>query len=496
MKASIRTSLRAQMLANILGAIVIIACSSAYILFSAIRIQDVVNRSFERQRYVKEINGLLGEFQQAFLDYITTKSSNALSDILVLSQRIRGMIPQYDAAPTDPVKLQEMELFSLVEGYLNLADRAIDEKRAMDVAGYTGHFAEMEDLSGFIIDEIEIMSSERFSAQLTEYESFINASRNVHLWNLLFIIFISIFSLMLVLRAVGRINRPMVSLSSAAKEISAGNFDVADVGMSSLHEIDQVVEAFNGMKRDIHTYIGELEWQRNVEKEYLRERVRNMKMEQQIRRMELYTMQAQMNPHFLFNTLNTGVQLANVEGAERTAEFMDQLSRLFRHNLREKNVVVPLRHEIEGLESYFYILRVRFSRTLDLALDCPPEILDRHSVPASLLQPLVENCVVHAFTGREGRNSILVRVFEEPGILCLSVSDNGVGIPPDRAEELLREANPEGFSGKVTGLQNVIQRLRFFFPEARDVISISGRDGGGTEILIRIETGKELCIAY
>ncbi len=496
MRRNFLNSIRVQMLINIIGVLLILVGSAAYILFSTIRMQAVIENSFEKQRSLKAIQSDLEDFQQPLLEYLSSRSSKALAELLIRSQKIHGKLPRYEAIPADRIGLEEKEAYSLVSSYLDLADKAIEEKRGMDVARYTSLYGEMQDLLLCINAEIDTISNARLAAQIAEYARFIDASRGIQLWNLLFIIFISLFSFFLIINAVDRINDPMVKLSSMASEISGGNFDVADIGTTRLFEVDQVVVAFNLMKKDIRTYIDELRWQRNVEKEYLNERVRNMRMEEMIRRMELYTLQAQMNPHFLFNTLNTGIQLAIVEGAERTGEYMENLTKLFRHNLREKNVVVPLRHEIEGLESYFYILGVRFPKNLDLVLDCPQEILDLHRVPASILQPLVENCIVHAFKGREGRNSIVVRVYVEAGRLCLSVADNGCGMGADTVVALLHRSASNEPHEKVMGLENVIQRLYFFFPDDPDVIAINSRVDEGTEILVRIDTGKELCIPY
>ncbi len=496
MKRNMYNSFRVQMLINILGVLLLLVFSTAYILFSTIRMQEIVNASFEQQRYLKEIQKQLDDFQVPFLEFLSSKSSDALSQLLILSQRIHTMLPENSLVIPDAASLQEQEVYSLVASYLDLSDIVIDEKRGMDIARYTSLYEEMQVLLDYIDIQIEKVSGSRLSAQLGEYELFITNSRNIQFWNLLFIIFISLFSLIMLLYTVEKINKPMVNLSLMATEISAGNFEVDDIGMTSLYEIDHVVDAFNRMKKDIHTYIEELKWQRNVEQEYLQERVRNMKMEQMLRRMELYTLQAQMNPHFLFNTLNTGIQLAIVEGAERTGEYMEHLSKLFRHNMREKNVVVPLRHEIEGLESFFYILRVRFPKNLDLVLDFPADILDAFTVPASILQPLVENCIVHAFKGKEERNSIIVRIYQEGRFLFLSVSDNGVGMSKARIQSLLQPVSVDESGSKVMGLENVIQRLYFFFPEDSEVVSIRSVEGKGTEVLIRIDTGKKICIPF
>lgn len=494
MKHSMYSSFRVQMLISILGVLLILFFSAAYILFSTIRLQEVVDNSFSQQRHLKDIQARLDELQRPFLDYLATKSSNALSEMLVLSQRIRQLIPDYEWVPVDHVSLLEKEVYQVIGSYLELGDMVIEEKRGMDIARYTSLYNEMQVQLEYINTQIETISSTRFAEQLTDYEHFIDTSGRIQFWNLLFILFIALFSLLMLIHSVEKINRPMVNLSNMAESISAGNFEIEDIGMTRLYEIDRVVSAFNRMKRDIHTYIEEIKWQRNVEQEYMQERVRNMKMEHMLRKMELYTLQAQMNPHFLFNTLNTGIQLAIVEGAERTGAYMEHLAKLFRHNIREKNVIVPLRHEIEGLESYFYILGVRFPRNLDLVLDCPEDILDVYEVPASVLQPLVENCIVHAFRDREGINSIVVRVYCSDGRLCLSVSDNGSGMDEETIASLMLSSRHHDSGDKVMGLENVIQRLHFFFPDDPDIISIISEPGKGTEIVIKIDTGKDLCI--
>jgi sensor histidine kinase YesM len=188
------------------------------------------------------------------------------------------------------------------------------------------------------------------------------------------------------------------------------------------------------------------------------------------------------------------MQLAIVEGADRTGEYMEFLSLLLRHNVRNKDSIVPLRHEIEGMNYYFYILRVRFPKNLDLVLDYAEELLDSCQVPVSILQPLVENCVVHAFKDKEGLWSIIVRARKEGTRLILSVSDNGVGMPAEAAAKLLHPLPIDESSSHIMGLENVIQRLYFFYPDDPRVVRIESEVGKGTSIVISIDTERAPCI--
>jgi len=496
MKKNLGNSFRIQMLLGVFGVFILLVLSTAYILFTTIKLQSLADNSFQRERSIKAIRDSLVAYQEPLLEYLSTRSSNALGRLLIDSQKLRSQIPRDVPLTRIQSDLREREVYALILSYLDLADGVIEEKRGRNIAGYTRAYEELTDLLSYINREIETIGTERFRNQLDAYGEFIKNSRNIQLWNLLFIVFTSLFAILLLIRSVEKMTGPMIRLSSMATQLSDGNFGIEDIGMSSVYEIDHVVEAFNRMKHDIRTYIEELHRQENLKQEYMQEKVRNLKMEQLVRRMEIYTLQAQMNPHFLFNTLNTGMQLAIVEEADRTGEYMDYLSRLFRHNIRNKDVIVPLRHEIEGMHYYFYILKVRFPKNLDLVLDYDEELLDTCRVPVSILQPLVENCVVHAFQDTPGPNSIIVRVRKERNLLSLSVTDNGNGIPAETIASLLHPLPIDESSSRIMGLENVIQRLYFFYPEDPEIIRIGSKESRGTTITICIDTEREPCTAF
>ncbi|GHU81469.1 hypothetical protein FACS189468_4170 [Spirochaetia bacterium] len=474
----------------------ILILSTAYILFCAKKLQDFSESGFEQERYIKSIQEDLAAYQEPLMEYLSARSSNALAEILISTQVLRGKLPSYQSITGSRIELKERELYYLIFSYLNLADQAMEEKRGRNVSAYTRSYDEMAGLLEYINREIDAISTERFRSQLDTYGLFLSDSGTIQLWNFFFIIFISIFAVLTLFQSISRITNPLVRLSQMTTVLSAGNFDIEDMETSSIQEMDQVVEAFNNMKNEIRRYIEEIRWQENIKQEYMQERLRNMKMEGLVRHMEIYALQAQMNPHFLFNTLNTGMQLAIVEGADRTGEYMEYMAKLFRHIIRNKDIIVPLRHEIEGLNYYFYILKVRFPKNLDLVLDYDEALLDQYKVPVSILQPLVENSVIHAFKEMAGPGLINVRAEKDGPWLLLSVSDNGGGMEPETAEKLLHpQSIDESSVSRVMGLENVIQRLYFFYPGDPSVVSIkTGREGTG--ITIRIDTGREPCIAF
>jgi sensor histidine kinase YesM len=497
------------MICSIFGVFGILVLSTGYILFSARNLQNISDRIFERERFIKTLQEDLSAYQEPLLEYLSTRSSNALSRILVNSQILRGKLPAYFPVSANKAELRERELYRLIYAYLILADEAMEEKRGRYIAAYTAIYDEMEGLLASINREIEAISTGYFRGQLDAYGVFMADFGTIQFWNLLFIICVSVFAIFLLLLSVERITTPLVCLSGMAAELSAGHLDIDDLKTTSVREMDQVVEAFNRMKHDIRNFVEEIRWRENIKQEYMRERLRNLKMEGLVRRMEIYTLQAQMNPHFLFNTLNTGMQLAIMEEADRTGEYIEYMAQLFRHNIRNREIIVPLRHEIEGLNYYFNILKIRFPKSLDLALDYDETLLDQVMVPVALLQPLVENCVVHAFKngpalasggpefqGAE-KSRIIVRVEKSGERLVLSVRDNGCGMPQETVKRLLHpQSLDESSLSRVMGLENVIQRLYFFYPGDGEVAGIETEPGKGTAIFIRIDTGRQPCIEF
>lgn len=496
-------SLQSQLFLYVFVSLIIIVISMSYLLYTSMQLQRIVTEQFETERFFQRLQREIVEIQEPFLNYLSSRSSAALAALLIEEQTLRGMIPESFPSSTDPVELKKRETFFLLNSYLDLIEHAIEQKRGRAISEYTKLYETMETMRNYISTQIDEISLHGFRVQLTEYERIIEISRQLQFWNLLVIIFAFIWALSWMMLSLNKVTGPMHQLSEMARELAVGNFDVEDIHFDTIGELSRVVEAFNHMKHDMRQYISELQRQKTIEQEYLNEKLRNLNMEQLLKRMELYTLQAQMNPHFLFNTLNTGVQLAIVEDADKTAEYMENLADFFRHNLRERKLFVPLEYEIEGLRSYFYILNIRFPHTLNISLDleedmenCLDEAGNRQClIPAMILQPLVENSVVHAFKGISHKGSIVVRAWQENDCICFSVKDNGVGMSQEMVDSLLKHtARNSEYGSKVMGLENVIQRLYFFYPDNEHVIDIITAPGAGTEVRITIDKREEPCI--
>lgn len=494
---AVGNSLRSQLIYSAAIGLAMVIASTMYILFATLRLQQIVNDQFQTERSFQALQEEVVAIRTPLLNYLSSRSSQALSDLLAEEQVLRSMLPETTVIRNDPASLARREIYSMLEAYLDLIERAIDLKRARAIEEYTALYEEMAALNDHLLERIDRISLSGLRGELFRFEELIETSREVLFWNLLIIILAFLGSTLWVAISINRLTDPMNRLAWMAGELSSGNFDIEDIRIDAVREVGVVISAFNRMKHDIRQYIAELNRQQEIEQGYMNERLRNLKMEQLLKRMELYTVQAQMNPHFLFNTLNTGVQLAIREDAEKTADFMEHLADFFRHNMRERHLIVPLRREIEGLEAYLYLLRIRFPKSLGFSLDVPDELLDTCTVPALILQPLVENSVIHAFKGVDRPGRIAIRVWKDETAVYLSVQDNGIGIPADTVSRLLqRNGRDVDHDSKVMGLENVIHRLHFLYPKEEDVVTIQGDPNRGTLVSIRIDTEVAPCIPF
>ena len=484
-----KKSLRSRLFVYFLISMVIIIFSMGFAFLNSLNLQRIADRRFEDEQFLQELQFNLDDIQEPLNTYLTSYSSSSLARLLFIIETLNEAVPNNRPVTSSNSDLIKREIYFLIDAYLLKLNEVIEQKRGRKVQQYISSYSELNVLYGYISTRINAASLLGFRIQLAEYRRFLELFRKMQLYGILQILLATAFAFSILMRTVNNIANPMYQLSLMADKLSKGKFDLPDIHFKSVTEVNQVAEAFNDMKLNIRHYVDELHKQKEIEQQVLTEKYRNLEMEQLLKRMELYTMQAQMNPHFLFNTINTGVQLAIMEDADRTAEYMENLAALFRYNIREKQFFVPLRHELEGLKSYYNILKIRFPNTLKLVLDVQDDIVDNFTCPSMVIQPLVENSVLHAFKKKEGLGTITVSVSYVDPVLLISVGDDGTGIAEDTVRELLTPHIHEyKLNSRMMGLENVIQRCYFFYPDQKDVIDIKTSPDVGTEIQIRIHT--------
>ncbi|MGN0773636.1 MAG: sensor histidine kinase [Candidatus Ventricola sp.] len=225
-------------------------------------------------------------------------------------------------------------------------------------------------------------------------------------------------------------------------------------------EVGRLADSFNYMLDELQHLMDK----QNQSIEALREeRNRVAAMQKQKRKAELRALQAQINPHFLYNTLNAITWQAAASGDEKICTLSHALGRFFRISLSRGAEVIPLRDEIDHVRSYLQIQQIRYGERLRFEIDAAPELLDMQIIKL-VLQPLVENSIYHGIKHKERGGSIVVSARREDGFAVLSVEDDGAGIERERLETMNDELGrvisrqTEGY-----GIFNVNERLHLYY---------------------------------
>lgn len=242
-----------------------------------------------------------------------------------------------------------------------------------------------------------------------------------------------------------RISKPLTELVNAMNLVKEGNLNV-EVKNESRDEIGQVTRNFNTMLSQIRQLI---------------ENVKNKEKEK--RKAELAALRAQINPHFLSNTLNTVRCLAHTQKAYNIENILVSLIELLHVSMDIREDFIPISKEISYVRSYMEIMSYRDYGSFSIVCEVEPELEDS-LVPKLILQPLVENALIHGLKHKNVGGQIIVRVTGDNSNVYISVTDNGQGIPPDVLPNIIKPKSDDetlAFSG--IGLSNVDSRIKMLF---------------------------------
>jgi two-component system sensor histidine kinase YesM len=261
------------------------------------------------------------------------------------------------------------------------------------------------------------------------------------------------------------IARPVIELRSLMKEAEEGNLGVRFEGRQE-DEIGYLGKSFNTMIEEV---------QKLIDMVY--------REQQSKREAELKTLQEQIKPHFLYNTLDTIQWMAQEHGAQDIVELVGALTSLFRIGLSRGKEMIRLTDEMEHVRSYLVIQKARYEDKFDFTLCTDDEVLSCMVLKVTL-QPLVENAIYHGIKERRGHGTIRVEALGRDGNLVLRVSDDGVGMTPEKLEEvraLLTTDHPHGEGLAGYGVHNVHERIQLSFG-TRYGLSFDSAPGRGTTV--------------
>lgn len=201
------------------------------------------------------------------------------------------------------------------------------------------------------------------------------------------------------------------------------------------------------------------------------------------RKSEFDVLQSQINPHFLYNTLDSITWMIESGKNEEAAFMITQLAKLFRISLSKGHTVIRIRDELQHAQSYVNIQKVRYKNKFEVVFDICPDILD-DCIVKLVLQPILENAINYGVREMDDCGKILIRGWKEQENIFMQVSDNGMGIPEEEIDLLLKDTNRVHKKGSGVGLVNVNNRLRLLFGEPYGLQIESELDEGTTVTVI------------
>lgn len=304
-------------------------------------------------------------------------------------------------------------------------------------------------------------------------------------------VFVTMASAVFASLMVNKVLNPILQLSKVAEELEREQFDIPDLVVEQGDEIGNLNRAFNNMKDRMRTIICELKENQELSKRLYEQEIHIMNSEKLLEKAKLSFLQSQINPHFLFNTLNVIAGMAKVEQAKITNELILSLSRLFRYTLDNKAEIVKLSQELTVIKNYIYIEKKRFGGRLNYLLKADLD-LDAYYIPPFTLQPIIENSIRHGILEREKGGMVAIKIFIKNKKLVIRIIDNGVGIDKEKKHQLEKSGGEKQVGGEISGIgiHNVFGRLQLIYSECE--FKITSKVNRGTCIEIKIPE-EECC---
>ncbi|MCM3240605.1 sensor histidine kinase [Heyndrickxia oleronia] len=262
-------------------------------------------------------------------------------------------------------------------------------------------------------------------------------------------------------------SRRINHIVSIIRQVEKGNLNARIVESKHEDELSKIAVNINSMLTELNNYI---------EQFYLL----NMKQQQ----AELKALQTQIDPHFLFNTLEAIRMVAVVEGSKTSSKMIFHLAKLFRYSLESKDMV-HLYTEIEYVNQYLKLMQFKYPNKLQVQFDIPSDV-EQVMVQKLILQPIIENYFVHGFKKDQSSNKLLIRAMNLSNKIEIHIEDNGKGMSEEKLTNIVHHINhEEGDEMKSIGLRNINQRLRLKYGD-RFGIRLKSSENEGTTVIVSI----------
>ncbi len=278
----------------------------------------------------------------------------------------------------------------------------------------------------------------------------------------------------------------------SSKAITSGDYNRPEILEHRGDEIGDMARAFNEMKRAMRNQVRLLQANNEMAKEIYRKDTEALAMQNLLEREKMQQLRSQVNPHFLFNTINMIKYTAQEEAAERTDALLASLCRIFRYSLENNEVLVPISREIRIVDEYYSLYEARFKEKISLRWSIDRSLaLTETLVPSFFLQPLVENAFKHGLGPKEGAGTVSLTLAQEDGMLTVLVEDDGVGMDDEQLVLLRSRLLDPPIEGEHIGLYSVCARLKLIDVRCSFAVTSTKEEGTAVRITMPLMLAQE-----
>jgi sensor histidine kinase YesM len=453
--------------------LIVVLNSIAYFLYK--NEQDSIkqyDQFLSRFFLLNQVSQNTDSLAQSLETYLNGQSHSDYKAYLEQREQLKALQQKLPSLQTEENAVSLQNYQNMITSYLEESAIVSEAFQRKDVDQYSQHLSETENIQGYLHQT----TLDLINSTLTNYNGFYHNLQlkdgyfqRMGIFAFLSSIFLSLLFGFWFSRGI---TKPIARLTAAAREISKGKLDGPPVIVSTRDEMQFLTQTFNDMRKNIVQLIEEMK--------------QKAELDRLLKEMELKNLQSQINPHFLFNVLNTISKKAYLENAEETSDLINSVAALLRYNLGKLNQPVTLEQEIKVIQDYFYIQATRFQDRVAFDLQLDKEALNL-LMPNLTLQPLVENAFIHGIEPYEECGKISVTVKDFMDYVQIDVEDTGKGMDQTTINAILSDEAPlentvkKGGHSTGLGLRNVIRRLQLFY-QRKDVVEIEAIPGKGTKI--------------
>lgn len=489
-------SIRVKFLASFFCVLTLVSVFNLYLNNNNYAITDQFNQTMMNHYAINRMQLLVEDNYDAVDSFLKTLDPGEKIRYQMTKDEIQDMIePLYHEFDSLDIYFNIKAIANSTTIYFNSFEKAISD-RENGIENYYISFYEGSDIQKYVAGYIQSLLNLSLSEGRKLYNQVVKEAEVMRRISIITIAAMFIFAMLIGLLLTNKLVNPIKKLAQASMSMAQGDLDVEPVSIRSRDEIGVLADSFSIMSANIRKYVQDLKQKVEIEKKLHEEELKIVRMEQLIKEARFEALQSQINPHFLFNTLNTISRTAMFENADKSVKLTRTLSNLFRYRLRQKSAIVPMSEELYIIGEYIYLQKVRFGDRLDYIEDVS-EACKTVPVPVFLFQPLVENAIIHGIEPKVQGGKIRIKAMmrsDSPGqeLIVVRITDTGIGMSKEQLEKIKSFDVTEE---KCIGVANVYHRLRIASGQSGQLTIRSGiNEGTSIEIRFAKEAFRDACL--